>query len=272
MPRTWKSQPAAGKAGGFRGVRTPSNAMTASDVVMENIVQWEQEDPGLQRPRHDRRFPPPGVKVVASYGWNTLQRGGLFTEVAHVVHASLTTTRTLHSQRAEPSPLWCRLVPWKSVLDSGLARIPRVLSGKAQCGAVPPVGPASPGAACAPHGRGRMVVGATPIFLASLMRHGAGAGYSGLYSSFCPAPGGRSHHRDPWREGHRALPRSGPVNRSVHPSTPAGQVAGPVIHEPTAAVEQVRPPAGCLDPAADVEVPLVCGGAGAVDGVGKRRG
>ena len=47
-----------------------------------------------------------------------------------------------------------------------------------------------------------MVVGATPWFC-SLMRHGAGSGYSGLYSSFSPAPGGRSHHSDPWREGHR---------------------------------------------------------------------
>ena len=44
-----------------------------------------------------------------------------------------------------------------------------------------------------------MVVGATLIFW-PLMRHGAGAGYSGLYSSFFPAPAGRSHHRDPCRE------------------------------------------------------------------------
>ena len=48
-----------------------------------------------------------------------------------------------------------------------------------------------------------------------------------------PAPGGRSHHHGPWREGHRALPRSGSINRSVRPSTPAGQVAGPVIHGPS---------------------------------------
>ena len=41
--------------------------------------------PGLQRPRNDRRFPPPGVKDVASYGWTTLQEEGWRTEVAHVV-------------------------------------------------------------------------------------------------------------------------------------------------------------------------------------------
>ena len=50
---------------------------------------------------------------------------------------------------------------------------------------------------------GEMVVGATPEFW-PLMRHGAGAGYSGLYSSFSPASWGRSHHRDPWREGRNA--------------------------------------------------------------------
>ena len=31
--------------------------------------------PGLQRPGNDRRFPPPGVKDVASYGWTTYKRG-----------------------------------------------------------------------------------------------------------------------------------------------------------------------------------------------------
>ena len=68
-----------------------------------------------------------------------------------------------------------------------------------------------------------------------------------------PLPGGgRSLHSDPWREGHRTLPRSGPINRSVRPSTPAGQVAGPVIHEPAATLEQVRAPVGCLDLAADL--------------------
>ena len=55
--------------------------------------------------------------------------------------------------------------------------------------------PRSPGAA-ARRTRGVLVVGATPIFWL-LMRHGAGAGYSGLYSSLAPALGGRSHDRDP---------------------------------------------------------------------------
>ena len=62
--------------------------------------------------------------------------------------------------------------------------------------------PPSPGTA-ARRTRGVLVVGATPR-LWPLMHHGAGAGYLCLYSSFSPASGGRSHHRDPWREGHRA--------------------------------------------------------------------
>ena len=67
-----------------------------------------------------------------------------------------------------------------------------------------------------------------------------------------PSAGGRSLHIGPWREGHRTLPRSGPINRSVRLSTPAGQVAGPVIHEPAATLEQVRAAVGCLDLAADL--------------------
>ena len=46
------------------------------------------------------------------------------------------------------------------------------------------------------------------------------------------------------RQG-RSTGRSG-----LRPSAPAGQVAGPVIHEPTATLEQVRAPVGRLDLAA----------------------
>ena len=46
--------------------------------------------------------------------------------------------------------------------------------------------------------------------------------------------------------------RLGPINRPVRPSTPAGQTAGPVIHEPPATLEQVRAPVGRLNRAADL--------------------
>ena len=44
MPRTWKFQPAPGKACGIRGQDTVERH-DGFDVVMEKIVQWEQENP-----------------------------------------------------------------------------------------------------------------------------------------------------------------------------------------------------------------------------------
>ena len=63
------------------------------------------------------------------------------------------TITNLHYQRAKPSPLWYRRFPGIRI-GRGLARIARVLWGKAPCGA----GPARPRLArrvVAPHGRGR---------------------------------------------------------------------------------------------------------------------
>ena len=97
-----------------------------------------------------------------------------------------------------------------------------------------------------------MVEGATPSFL-PLVRHRAGGGgarqnpppplpFSGVAPSTV-IPGGKAIERC------RGQGRS--TDRSC-PSTPAGQVAGPVIHEPAPTLEQVRPPVGCLDLAADL--------------------
>ena len=83
------------------------------------------------------------------------------------------TTPSLHYQRAQPSPLWSRLC-LETRIGRGLARIPRVLCGKAPCGAAPArsrlarpvVAPPGRGrkwrerprflAADAPRGRGRL--------------------------------------------------------------------------------------------------------------------
>ena len=65
---------------------------------------------------------------------------------------TILTTTNLHYQRAQPSPLWFRLC-LESRIGRRLAWIPRVLRGKAQCGA----GPACPPPAWpngAPHERG----------------------------------------------------------------------------------------------------------------------
>ena len=48
----------------------------------------------------------------------------------------------------------------------------------------------------------------------------------------------------PGREGHRALPNGGSAGR-------AGQVAGPIVHEPAPALEKVRARIGRLDPVPD---------------------
>ena len=77
MPGAWKSQPA----------RQSSRIPRAGDRRRPWRLRCRHgEDrlmgagkPGLERPRHDRRFPPPGVTPVPSYGWTTYKRG-----VAHV--------------------------------------------------------------------------------------------------------------------------------------------------------------------------------------------
>ena len=151
------------------------------------------------------------------------------------------TTPTLHSQRAKPSPSWSRLCRGIRI-GRGLARIAQILWGKAPWGA---------GIACPPPRtprrgatRGGGSGGSDPPIFGAGAPPGRGK-WSTLRSTSYPSPaGGRSLHSDPWREGHRALPRLARTNRPVRTSTPGRQVAGPVIHEPAAALEQVRAPVG----------------------------
>ena len=124
------------------------------------------------------------------------------------------TTPTLHSQRAKPSPSWSRLCPGIRS-GSGLARIPRVLCGKAR--AAPALRVPAPHGASWRHTGGGGSGGSAPPFLTAGAAPGRGK-WSTLRSTTYPSPsGGRSLHSDPWREGHRALPRLGPINRSVLP-------------------------------------------------------
>ena len=136
-----------------------------------------------------------GGQGGGAVGVNTLQRPGYSPE-----WRTLLATTTFLSQRAEPSPLWLEIFP-KRLIRRGTTRISRVLCDKARRGWLRPFRPRAARRRAA--SEGEMVVGATPEFW-PLMRHGAGAGYSGLYSSFSPASWGRSHHRDPWREGRNA--------------------------------------------------------------------
>ena len=114
---------------------------------------------------------------------------------------TLLTTPTLLSQRAEPSPLWSRLCPGIRI-GRKLARIPRILCGKAQYGA---------GLSCprlarrgrAPHRRGRKWRERPRVF-----GRWCGTGQGEVVHvkiHHLPSPfWGRSLHSDPWREGLQA--------------------------------------------------------------------
>ena len=128
----------------------------------------------------------------------TLQRGGGARRWL-TKWLTLLTTTTLLSQRAKPSSLWSRLCP-ETRIGHELARIARVVRGKALCGAgiaCPPPRTARRGAAP----EGEEVEGATPCFLA-LVRHRAGEMVHAKVHHFPPRFWGRSLHSDPWREGH----------------------------------------------------------------------
>ncbi len=151
--------------------------------------------PHLQRPRNDRRFPPPGVTDVASYGWPGYKGGG----GAHRWCTILTITN-LHYQRAQPSPLWSRLCPGIRI-GRGLARIPQFLCGKAPCGGAP-ARPRLARRVVAPHGRGRKWRERPPDFW-RWCATGQGEMVHAKIHHFPSFFGGRSLHRDPLREGSR---------------------------------------------------------------------
>ncbi len=141
--------------------------------------------PGLQRPRHDRRFPPPGVTLVPSYGWPPFRRGWL-AQVAHQVahafdhpNAPLSEGRVLAVvvQVVPGNPHWKR-VGTDSPSPPGQSPVRR------QHRASPPR-TARRGAAQ----EGEEVEGATPWFLA-LVRHRAGGGGAHENSHHLPSRAG----------------------------------------------------------------------------------
>ena len=138
---------------------------------------------------------------------------------------------------AKPSPLWSKASP-KRRTGSGTTRI--------SCVGCNNRGGAVPGASLPRPARrtgGVLVVGATPGFSA-LVRHERGQGRTGLRTPFPPRSGVAPTTVIP---GGKAIERCSGLRRS----TRAGQVAGPLIHEPAPALEQVRAGVGCLDRVAD---------------------
>ena len=159
------------------------------------------------------------------------------------------TTPTLHSQRAKSSPLWSRLFP-ETLIGRGLARIAQILWGKAPCGA----GIACPPARTPRRGatRGGGSGGSDPLFFAAGAAPGRGRWCTPKSTTFPPLSGVAPSTVVP---GGKAIERCRGQGRSTDrscPSTPGGQVAGPVIHEPASTLEQVRALVGCLDLAADL--------------------
>ena len=103
----------------------------------------------------------------------------------------LSTTRTLFSQRAEPSPSWFGIFP-KRGIGRGTTSISRVLCDKAKRGRASRVPPRP-----ARRTRGLLVEGATPLFW-TLVRHRVGVKGDTQNDTFTlPLKGGRSLHSDP---------------------------------------------------------------------------
>ena len=156
--------------------------------------------PGLQRPRKDRRFPPPGVTPVPSYGWPPYKRGaahgGGARGGASLQPPQRSTLRGRSPRRCGPG---CAR---ESVLDASWHGLP-ASSGVKPRG--PPASRVHPLArrVVAPHRRGRKwrerpwvfwrwcATGEGEVVHAKIHHH--------------PSPfWGRSLHSDPWREGRNA--------------------------------------------------------------------
>ena len=168
-------------------------------------------EPGLQRPPNDRRFPSPGVTPVPSYGWPPYKRG-----VAHGSGArgGASLQPPQRSTLRGRSPRCCgRGLAWKALLEAvwhGLLESSRVKPRGAPVSRVYPLARR----VVAPHGRGRKWRERPRVFWrwsATGLGEVVHAKIHHLPSPFR----GRSLHSGPWREGHPALPRSGPINRPV---------------------------------------------------------
>ena len=163
----------------------------------------------LQRPRNDRRFPPPGVKDVASDGLPPVRRGG----------GNLAWKRSCDAQRLslrERSPRRCGgdfpETPHRTRDNTDFPRQMRKREAKLRLACAPPARRNG-----APHGREDGGESDPPLFAAGAPRggHGWKPGWKPGRHPLPPLRGGRSHHNDPWREGHPALPRSGRINRPI---------------------------------------------------------
>ena len=138
----------------------PSNAMTAAVSSWRRSTNGSRKT-GLQPLRNDRRFAPPGVKDVASYGWTTYKRG-VAHEVAHIGGArfwqlQICTIRGQSPRRCGPG---CGR---ESALDAGWHGLPKSYGVKSRGAPASRVHPLAR-RVVAPHGRGRKWRERPPVF------------------------------------------------------------------------------------------------------------
>ena len=141
--------------------------------------------PGLQRPGNDRRFPPPGVKDVASYGWTTYKRGAAHVGGARggasLQQPQRSTLRGRTPRRCGPG------CAGKPALDAGWHGFPKSFAVKSS--AAPRHGvPASHGASWRRTGGGGSG-GSDPHFFGAGAPPGRGK-WSTLRSTLYPSPAG----------------------------------------------------------------------------------
>ncbi len=144
--------------------------------------------------------------------------------------------------------MWSGTSP-KRCIRRGTTRISRVRCGKAKRGCASRVPPRPAGRR--PHERGAGG-GSDPTLLAAGAAQGR-AKVAAPVAARCPPCGEVAPSTEiPCGKAIQSCRGQGRSTDRFCPSTSAGQVAGPVIHEPASTLEQVRAPVGGLDLAADL--------------------
>ena len=152
--------------------------------------------PRPQGSRNDRRFPPPGVKLVASYGCPPFRRGVAHAGGAHFWQPQNCTIRGRSPRRCG------RVFDWKSALDTGWHGFPASCAAKRRR-APPRLSPASHGASWRRTGGGGSG-GSDPLFFGAGAPPGRGRWCTPKFTIFPPLwgvapstviPGGKASGR-----------------------------------------------------------------------------
>ena len=178
---------------------------------MEKIVQWEQENPAANGCRMIDDFRLRGSRTWRRMG-GPLTRGGVAHGGGARGGASLQQPQrsTLRGRRPRRCGPGCA---GESALDAGWHGLPESYGVKPR--AVPRHGVHRLARrVVAPHGRGRKWRERPRVFCRWCATGEGEVVHAKIHH--LPSPfRGRSLHSDPWREGHRALPRSGRINRPI---------------------------------------------------------